>query len=84
VTRSGASATSLAAAALAEELEVSAVKAYATVMRAATLMGRGRFEAAIPIARESLAMAEELDDDDRRMPALILGTSRALNGDAGG
>ena len=54
-------------------------------MRAATLMGRGRFEAAIPIARESLAMAEELDDDDRRMPALIiLGTSRALNGDAGG
>jgi len=30
-------------------------------------------------------MAEELPDDDRRMPALIiLGTSRALNGDAGG
>lgn len=70
---------------LAPSREDSEARAYALVERAAYHVSASEHPQAIGLAREALALAEASELRDLRVRALdVLGTARAVSGDAGG
>ena len=70
---------------LAPTREDSEARAYALVERAAYHMSASEHPQAIGLAREALALTEAVELGDLRVRALdVLGTVRAVSGDAGG
>ena len=73
------------AAALVEGVPSSPSKAFTLSQLAGSLMMRGDTEQAVPVAREALAIAEELGLHERRADAMnLLGVSLVDEGDLGG